>query len=63
MLFAAFIVYPIKDFFIALLFSYMYFRQGKKQQSQFNDLLKANDDFFENIKNDPLLDRDGSNEM
>jgi len=57
--FTAFVIFPIKDFFIALLFSYMYYRQGKKHQSELN----GNDDLFVHIKNDPLFDRDISNEM
>jgi hypothetical protein len=47
-LFTVFIVLPVKDFFIALLFTYLYYKQGLKQQIQlFNDKLKSNENVFQ----------------
>jgi hypothetical protein len=47
-LFTVFIVLPIKDFFIALLFTYLYYKQGRKQQIQlFNEKLKSNENVFQ----------------
>lgn len=43
-LFTVFLVVPVKDFFIALLFAYLYYNQGRKFQIQkFNDKLKSGD--------------------
>jgi hypothetical protein len=44
-IFFGFTLIPIKDFFIALLFSYLYFYQGKKQ------LVQKNSEVIETIEN------------
>ena len=39
---------PVKDFFIALLFTYLYYKQGIKLQIQeFNEKLKSNENVFQ----------------
>ncbi len=49
-------IMPIKDFLIALLFSYLYYKQGKKQQLNFNEiLLKGSDDAFLHMEKFPSI--------